>query len=254
VDSRKRRVDMRKDEGLARRGSSRGEAMVKPPSAEGEPLYKGIRPIRRTSQPLERLVANSIRRSILAGHLRPGMPLRQDALAAQLGVSRLPVRAALTQLTAEGLVTVRPYAGATVTSLDKAEILELFALRELLEVYAIRQAVRSTSPDKIDALYELAERLDSARDGHAFLDHHRAFYETVYDKEANPRLFSFIQQLRDAMGVASLVRRKVHEVSAHTTLVGYIERKDEEGAAAWMRSHLDLLRDAMLQAGEEPLR
>ncbi|WP_372426474.1 GntR family transcriptional regulator [Salinarimonas chemoclinalis] len=77
--------------------------------------------------------AEALRRRILSGEYPGGFALRQDALAAELGASRIPIREALVQLEAEGLVTIKPHRGAVVCALSAAEADELFALRALLE-------------------------------------------------------------------------------------------------------------------------
>ncbi len=89
-----------------------------------------------------------LRRAIIAGELADGTPLRQDALAAELGVSRIPVREALARLEAEGLVASSPHKGYVVTALSREEILELFELRALLEPELLRAAIpRITAAD-----------------------------------------------------------------------------------------------------------
>lgn len=79
------------------------------------------------------LALEALRERIVRGHYPDGAPLRQDALAAELGVSRIPVREALRQLEAEGLVSFSPHCGAIVSTLSLEEIEELFALRALIE-------------------------------------------------------------------------------------------------------------------------
>ena len=96
-------------------------------------------PIRR--QTLTGMTVDAIRERILRGHYPEGEPLRQDAIGAELGVSRIPVREALRQLEAEGLVTFNPHRGAVVSSLSLKQIRELFELRAEIEGDLIRRAV-----------------------------------------------------------------------------------------------------------------
>src|SRR5256885_1250617 len=91
--------------------------------------------------PLENLtlwqrVHERLREQILSGELDPGAELAEVALSQQLGVSRGPVREALGRLASEGLVTIRPRRGAVVRSLSAEEFLELYQVREALEVMA----------------------------------------------------------------------------------------------------------------------
>src|SRR4051794_17273624 len=78
-------------------------------------------------------VAGNLRERILDGDFKAGSPLRQDALASEFGVSRIPIREALMQLEAEGLVKIHPHRGAIISELSTEEVQELFALRALLE-------------------------------------------------------------------------------------------------------------------------
>lgn len=79
------------------------------------------------------VVVEEIRARILSGDIKAGEPLRQAALAEQLQVSRIPVREALLQLEAEGLVKFEPHKGATATQISAELIDELFELRAILE-------------------------------------------------------------------------------------------------------------------------
>ncbi len=89
-----------------------------------------------------------LRRRILSGAVAAGEALRQDALAREFGISRIPLREAFHQLAAEGLVTLHPHRGAVVTELSAADIAELFDLRAMLEPDLIRRAVpRLTATD-----------------------------------------------------------------------------------------------------------
>src|SRR5215472_1430161 len=92
--------------------------------------------------------ANEIRRRILEGHYAGGQPLRQDLLAEELGVSRVPVREALVLLEAEGLIRIHPHRGAVVAALSVEDIEELVQLRVMLEPTLLkRSAPRLTTDD-----------------------------------------------------------------------------------------------------------
>ena len=85
-------------------------------------------------------VAEVLRRRILSGELAEGQGIRQEAIAQELGVSRLPVREALVLLEVQGLVTNVKYKGAVVASLSSDEIAEIYALRGLLESFLLENA------------------------------------------------------------------------------------------------------------------
>src|ERR1700758_2110404 len=79
-----------------------------------------------------------LREKILTGELREGEQLRQDAIASEFQISRIPVREALSHLAAEGLITIVANRGAVVSSLSPDEIMEMFETRAALECYMLR--------------------------------------------------------------------------------------------------------------------
>jgi DNA-binding GntR family transcriptional regulator len=105
-----------------------------------------------------------LRQKILRGDYPEASALRQDALAAELGVSRIPVREALRQLEAEGLVNFSPHLGAVVSSLSLGEIDELFNLRALLESELLRQAVERMTDDVLERAESVLDAYDAAFD------------------------------------------------------------------------------------------
>ena len=101
------------------------------------------------------LVVEALRERILSGDIKGGEPLRQSAIAAQLNVSRIPVREALVQLEAEGLVNFEPHKGATATMLSVQQVSELFELRAMIESDLLSKAI----PNLQDVDIEEAERV-----------------------------------------------------------------------------------------------
>ncbi len=90
---------------------------------------------------LSSAIVEALRRAILAGERAAGSQLRQDALAAEFGVSRIPIREALFQLEAEGLVRIEPHKGALVAGFPLDEIDDVFDLRVLLEPRLLRRSL-----------------------------------------------------------------------------------------------------------------
>src|SRR6476646_9375274 len=88
-----------------------------------------------------------IQRKIASGELAAGTALSEVALAAELGASRTPIREAIAQLVAEGLLEQTPNRGAVVVQLKRHDIIELFELREALELYAVTKAARQAVPE-----------------------------------------------------------------------------------------------------------
>lgn len=136
--------------------------------APSAPLYSpslpttrpGVVPIQR--QTIASMTVEALRERILRGDYPEGEPLRQDALADELGVSRIPVREALRQLEAEGLVTFSPHRGAVVSSLSLPEIDELFELRAEIECDLLRRAIPQMTKDQIDRATDVLDEFQDA--------------------------------------------------------------------------------------------
>lgn len=108
------------------------------------------------------LVVETLREKILNGDIKAGQPLRQAALAEELNVSRIPVREALLQLEAEGLVAFEPHKGATATELNIEQVDELFELRAMLEADLLAASIPQLSDDSLEMAAKILSELDSA--------------------------------------------------------------------------------------------
>jgi DNA-binding GntR family transcriptional regulator len=185
------------------------------------------------------LTCSVLREAILNGVLSPGQLLRQDALAEALGVSRLPVRSALLQLESDGLIELRPRRGAVVSTRTPEEIRNIYEARIVLETYLLRKAIESMTPGLLERLKEIAERLDAVAPGEGFLAARLEFYRELYGPAGNPLMVSMVEKLRSDVGRYWLRRRvaRSHEPQ-HARLLGYVRKRDADGAARWLEAHL----------------
>jgi DNA-binding GntR family transcriptional regulator len=145
-------------------------------------------------------VLTELRRRIIQGELAPGQPIRQEALASDLGVSRLPVREALMVLQAEQLVSYVQHRGYVATALDRDDLVQTYRLRELLETEAVKTAVRNLTDDDLKVMEGAATRMEglSQSDTKDFVLENRLFHFTLFEGSANPRLVKLLRQLWDA--------------------------------------------------------
>ena len=146
-------------------------------------------------------VVDGIRDMILNGHLKPGDRLRQDELADTFGVSTMPIREALRQLQAEGLVVFRPRRGATVARLTVSECEEIYHMREALETLACRWAAEDFDRIQIDQLRLLLQEIEAAEansdDVHRRLRLVREFSFTVFEASGREQLLRILSNLWD---------------------------------------------------------
>lgn len=151
-------------------------------------------------QTAQAAVLGELRRLILDGVLRPGAAIRQESIAATLGVSRVPVREALKILEGEGQITYRPHRGYSVTELSYADIAEIYRLRDLLEGEAVRAAVPRLTPadlGRMRAALEDLERIDHGRVA-AMSEANNRFHYALLERSQMPHLLKHIRLLRQA--------------------------------------------------------
>lgn len=140
----------------------------------------------------------ALRAKIMAGELPAGVPIRQDDLAAELGVSRIPVREALRQLEAEGLVVLHPHRGAVVSSFSIEEIAELFELRAIIEPDLLRRAIPCLTRNDVERARQVLEAYESALvsgDSRQWGTLNWQFHSILYAPARRPRSMTILQNL-----------------------------------------------------------
>lgn len=200
--------------------------------------------------------ADELRRKIMSGELPEGAQLRQDAIAAELGISRIPVREALVQLEGEGLVRIIPHKGAVVSELSIAEISELFMLRGLLEPLLLKKsAPKLTQADfaELDAiLADYGKELHtqhSTRWGELNTKLHNVLMSRADQPRTSAIVAGLLQQtdrytrLQLSLSVDSC-RRAEEE---HSELVRLCRIGDVRGAAALLKRHIEHACDELEQ-------
>src|SRR5712691_8996387 len=219
------------------------------------------RPARLENLTLWQRVYDHLREEILAGHLKPGAELAEVPLSEQLGVSRGPLREAIGRLAAEGLVTVRPRRGAVVRSLSKEEFLELYQVREALEMMAVRLAVPRLAADDFATLQGLIETMakHAERDEVAeFFEANVAFHGHLFAASGNGRLQELYRQLLGQIGryrLRSLTLRGnlQRSVAEHAAILRAAKRGEVERAAHLMSEHVRVPQRRLKALSEEEL-
>ena len=205
-----------------------------------------IPPLRIEDHHLSRSQAlyEHIRGAIHSGVLRPGERLVEEALAKAAGVSRTPVRETLRRLEAEGLVEEADR-GMIVTSLSDTDLLELCAVREVLEGMAAALAARSRSALEAKTLQSLLEAMRMATDGSdvgALVTLNHKFHETIWKASRNRYLRRRLADLRGGIermhdpSLASMDRRR-ESLDEHARIVDAIIEGSAEMAERATREH-----------------
>jgi DNA-binding GntR family transcriptional regulator len=146
-------------------------------------------------------VLGELRRRLVGGLLRPGDQIRQDALAEELGVSRVPVREAMRILEGEGQIAYSPHRGYFVAELDVDELAEIYRLRDILETEAVRAGFHALSEEDTDRMTQAMEEMrEAAASGNiaALTVSNRTFHFTLFASSGMTRLLRILTQLWDS--------------------------------------------------------
>ena len=190
---------------------------------------------------------------IVSGALPGGARLLPEAIAAELGISRMPVREAIRQLDAEGYVTIRPNRGAVVTSRTRAEVFELFEIRAALEGTALRLGAQGASAETLADLDLELERLRSVRTDHAsWLERHDDFHDHLCRTSGRLQLEAECRRYR--LAVQPYVRLYLKSGRTfeqpgfeHEYLIDALRSHDGALAETRARSHIMANADAIAQ-------
>lgn len=148
---------------------------------------------RQAKEPMTQLVARHLREAIFEGDLAPGSRVGQEAIATELGISRIPVREALRQLHSEGLVTITPNSGARVAALNFADYTEIYKIRERLEPLALTESMENLTVEQRAGIVELAAEVELlTHDVTKWLQADRRFHLACYAGVPTPRLLRMI--------------------------------------------------------------
>jgi len=183
----------------------------------------------------------TLREEILSGQAPQNQPLRQEEIAARLGISRMPIREALRRLAAEGLILERPNRKAIVAPLIPADAVELFQIRAELECLAVTLSFPRLSDAECAAITAAHEALRSAEEG-TYMDRHLAFHQALY-AGAGPRLRGLItQHIQQAERYLRYERARLpvteEDRQEHEALAAAARARDPAAAVAVLRPHI----------------
>jgi DNA-binding GntR family transcriptional regulator len=199
------------------------------------------RPIERRTVAAE--AAEILRQRILSGEIRAGQPIRQEQIAQELGVSRIPLREALKQLEAEGFVTIAPHKGAVVSTLSAEEAEELFALRAQLERWLLTEAIprmREADFAHLDAIIDESRAPDNlARWGEL----NWRFHEALYRPAGRPLSLRFLKRVHDNLDrylrlQIAITRDWDRAYKDHQDLIAFSRERNVKAAVALLDDHI----------------
>ncbi|MFN2098466.1 GntR family transcriptional regulator [Altererythrobacter sp. MF3-039] len=205
---------------------------------------------------------NEIRRQILEGELKPGAPLKERDLCAQMGISRTPIREALRRLVADGLAEMQPRRSIVVSSYSAKELAEIFELGSILETHVAGLAAEKATPEDVEnlrlMLQEMQELLDNEPSdvAAAYARFDQQFHDGIAKAARNDRIAQMLRQTVSLRWLASLMRRYSKDdfqrsLSHHKQIVDAIAARDPSGAREEMATHVGSGRDIGIDQFEE---
>ncbi len=196
--------------------------------------------------PLRDVVFQTLRTAILRGDLKPGERLMELQLAAQLGVSRTPIREAIRMLEQEGLAIMIPRKGAEVAQMTEKDVDDVLQIRCALEELAARLSCHNMTSADLRKLALARDRFNEMTKMENIQDIATAdmnFHDIIYESSENPKLQNLMITLREQVyryRVEYLKDPSVYPslIVEHEQLYEAIQRQDEEDAAEIIRRHL----------------
>jgi DNA-binding GntR family transcriptional regulator len=205
------------------------------------------------------LAYDAVRDAILSGQLTPGSRLNQDDLAKRLGVSRAPIRDALTRLEAEGFVQTTARRGLVVAPMTPRELIDIFELRAILDGHSVRLACKRIGETDFARLREIVdrtERLTSAGNTHELVQAHAEFHYGIYAASGNAELERVARNLWGRcyrfrlMGLANAETARL-SLQAHRDILQALQERDGDRAATLVSRESQMNIDRLLPSIEE---
>jgi DNA-binding GntR family transcriptional regulator len=193
-----------------------------------------------------------IEEAIKDGSLLPGESVDEAELALQYDVSRTPVREALLQLQAQGLLTSLPRGGMIVAKMDLQQLLSLWELLAELEGVAVRLACQRMTPEELDIIvrhHEASREVVEADDVAGWQESNLRFHELIYRATRNPYLRQEVLRMRTRTGYyrrhafAALGQIR-NSFEQHRRVVEAFQKGDAESASSAMVDHMRPASDA----------
>lgn len=202
-------------------------------------------------------VAEALRNAINSGQLGDGAVINQVELAAHFGVSRVPVREALRQLNAEGLIESRAHRLAMVRGTDLDGLVEVFALRALVEGWILEQAVGKIDAETISAARKLNRQMRKESDHSTWLALNTEFHLSLYRPSGATVALELLEPLRTRSqrytrmwSRGAGVHRPAETYAEHDGILDLVEAGDAAGARSALEAHILHTREQVIEAGK----
>lgn len=198
-------------------------------------------------KPIRDIVYEQLRKTILAGNLKPGERIIEKEYADKLNISRTPVREALRKLEIEGFVEYIPRKGVVVKGFSFKDIIEIYEIRKSLECLAVKNVIKNVDDEYIEKLKSTVEQMDaleSQGDIEGVFDICKDFHQTILSASEMPRLMSMINTLQEYLErfrrvTMSKDSRRLSAIKEHKEILEAIIDRDVERVQEIVSRHID---------------
>jgi DNA-binding GntR family transcriptional regulator len=204
-------------------------------------------------------VTETLRVAIVTGVFAPGIPLRQDVLASDLGISRMPIREGIRRLESEGLVDFKPHCGAVVAPLRAEDVREIAEMRVALECLALARAMAEPRLARLEEAEHWLVQIEEADLLTARNAFNRRFHYALYDLKLDTRLRRHLDMLYDSYERYLIVEhsqldRRARSQQEHRAILSAYRAKDPAKAQARLRAHIEGAADELVAFLQKPPR
>jgi DNA-binding GntR family transcriptional regulator len=220
--------------------------MLKANALQNNTSAPGLQPVDQPES-LKQIAYKALHRALIAGDLKPGEMYTEKYLATTLKISRTPVREALLELSAKGLLSFLPRKGIQVTQFDLQDLNEIFELRKALELMAIEKVTQDISKKQLEQIENVLREQKTCsehKDFMGFLHNDRIFHTLISELTNNRRLVANLENIRDLiqfMGAHALTAQgRLQEViDEHQAIIDALYAREPETARMNMAFHLE---------------
>lgn len=210
---------------------------------------------------LRKEIRSYIQEQIASGRFKAGDRIVETQLAKELNVSQAPVREAILELAAMGLLEERPYSGSFVRQLTAADIEDTYNTRAFIDEYAARQAAKHITEEQLAEMEALLHRMDAAKDIHEFVEMDIIFHGLVVDAAGSPALKRMWESLRlvEWTGLsAAVTQNSLPELAKqHWEIYRMLKKHADHTVGSYMFLHIknfgDELKRYLAKTGGESL-
>lgn len=189
---------------------------------------------------------------IISSKIPPGAPIVEQEISDILGISRTPVREALKQLEAQGLVKYVPQRGTFAEEIGMQDVEEIFALRETLELLALKVAIEVIPDEELSRMEKMLKTLDQQSSFEDFYESDRSLHNLIVRYGRNRRLNAFLNSLNSQIEMLRRIsaitpKRLEKSKQEHTEILMALKERDHEKASKVLSAHIRNIKESVIK-------